>query len=40
MLRAELLRLKKAERSAEADHAIQGVLNEIRDTFILPGRDS
>jgi len=39
MLRSELQRLRKADRSAEADQAIQGVLNEIRDTFILPGRD-
>ena len=40
MLKSELLRLRKAERSADEDHAIQSVLDEIRDTFILPGRDS
>ena len=40
LLRAELLRLRKAERAPDADQAIQGVLDEIRDTFILPGRDS
>ena len=40
LLRSELQRLRKAGRSPEADRAIQTVLNEIRDTFILPGRDS
>ena len=40
LLRSELQRLRKADRSPDADQEIQGVLNEIRDTFILPGRDS
>ena len=40
LLRTELRRLRKAGRSPDADRAIQGVLNEIRDTFILSGRDS
>ena len=40
LLRTELQRLRKADRSVDADRAIQGVLDEIRDTFILPGRDS
>jgi len=39
LLRSELQRLRKADRSPDADQAIQGVLDEIRDTFILPGRD-
>ena len=40
LLRTEIQRLRKVDRSPDADRAIQGVLNEIRDTFILPGRDS
>ena len=39
LLRTELQLLRKAGRAPDADRAIQGVLNEIRDTFILPGRD-
>ena len=40
LLRTELMRLRKAGRSPDADRAIQTVLDEIQDTFILPGRDS
>ena len=40
LLRTELQRLRKAGRAPDADQAIQGVLDEIRDNFILPGRDS